>query len=153
MRLDDSIAVLGTTKNGRARSLPLVSDVRVALADATKVRQSLFNLLSNACKFTEHGTVSLTVARETGQGADLILLSVTDTGMGIAPDQLGKLFEPFTQAGPIALRKFGGTGLGLAITRRFCQLMGGDVNVASEPGKGSTFSIRLPADVHDPRVS
>jgi PAS domain S-box-containing protein len=120
-------------------------------ADPTKVRQALFNLLSNACKFTERGAVRLTVSREPWPGADWILFEVTDTGIGLSPEQMGKLFDSFVQAAPAAKQKFGGTGLGLAITRRFCQLMGGEVDVRSEPGKGSTFTIRLPAEVIDLR--
>jgi signal transduction histidine kinase len=119
-------------------------------ADQTKVRQGLFNLLSNACKFTEHGVVSLRAGRERVKGADWVVFEVADTGIGIAPEQMARLFEPFGQGLPATARKYGGTGLGLAITRRFCQAMGGDISVASEPGKGSTFTIRLPAVVADP---
>src|SRR5206468_1796142 len=113
-------------KNANELKVHCPADLGVMCADATKVRQSRFNLLSNACKFAEHGTVSLRVWRETDQGADWFVFEVNDTGIGIAPEHLGKLFEPFTQASPAANRKFGGTGLGLAITRRFCQLMGGE---------------------------
>jgi PAS domain S-box-containing protein len=140
-------------KNANELRVECPAGLGTMCADPTKVRQGLFNLLSNACKFTERGAVCLRVRRETGQGIDWVLFEVADTGMGIAPEQMGKLFEPFTQAGPAASRKFGGTGLGLAITRRFCQLMGGEVNVASEPGKGSVFSLRLPAEVIDPRAA
>ena len=114
-------------------------------ADLTKVRQALFNLLSNACKFTERGTVALAVAREAVDGQDWMRFSVSDTGIGMTPEQLGKLFEAFTQADAATTRRFGGTGLGLAISRRLCRMMGGDVTVESEPGRGSTFTIRLPA--------
>jgi PAS domain S-box-containing protein len=120
-------------------------------ADLTKVRQSLFNLLSNACKFTERGTVTLTVSREPGPGGDWIVFEVADSGVGIRAEQLGKLFEPFIQAAATK-HKYGGTGLGLSITRRFCQLMGGEIDVASEPGKGATFTLRLPAVVIDLRA-
>lgn len=113
-------------------------------ADLTKVRQSLFNLLSNASKFTEHGLVALEVSREDLEGAPWVRMRVTDTGIGMTREQVGKLFEPFTQADRSTTRKFGGTGLGLAITRRFCRMMGGDVTVESELGRGSTFTIRLP---------
>jgi PAS domain S-box-containing protein len=111
-------------------------------ADQTKVRQSLFNLLSNACKFTEGGTVRLAVARpEEGW----VTFRVSDTGIGMTPDHVARLFQPFTQADPSTTRRFGGTGLGLAITRRFCEAMGGDIAVESRPGVGSVFTIRLPA--------
>src|SRR5262249_16721390 len=112
--------------------------------DLTKVRQSLFNLLSNACKFTEGGTVRLEVVREDRDGSWLTF-SVADTGIGITPDHLGTLFQPFSQVDPSATRRFGGTGLGLAITRHFCEAMGGDIAVQSKPGVGSAFTIRLPA--------
>jgi CheY-like chemotaxis protein/anti-sigma regulatory factor (Ser/Thr protein kinase) len=115
-------------------------DVGRMHADVTKVRQVLFNLLSNAAKFTEHGTVSLAASRE---GATLCF-RVSDTGIGIAPQNLGKLFQPFTQVDASTTRKYGGTGLGLALTKRFCELMGGDVTVESTPGAGTTFTVTLP---------
>jgi signal transduction histidine kinase len=115
-------------------------------ADLTKVRQSLLNLLSNACKFTERGTITLTVSREARPPADLVTFRVSDTGIGMTSEQLAKLFQPFTQADASTTRKYGGAGLGLAISRRFCQMMGGDMIVESEVGKGSTFTIRLPAE-------
>jgi CheY-like chemotaxis protein len=115
-------------------------------ADQTKVRQSLLNLLSNASKFTQDGTIGLSVVREYGGSeGDWIRFTVSDTGIGMTRDQLGKLFQAFTQADASTTRKYGGSGLGLAITRRFCQMMGGDVGVESEPGQGSRFTIRLPA--------
>ncbi len=119
-------------------------------ADLTKVRQSLLNLLSNACKFTNNGTVTLDIARTRADGRDWINFSVTDTGIGITPEQQAKLFQPFMQADVSTTREFGGTGLGLAITRKFCELMGGRIDVTSEHGGGSTFTITLPADVRDP---
>ncbi|HEY1340881.1 MAG TPA: PAS domain S-box protein, partial [Bryobacteraceae bacterium] len=115
-------------------------------ADLTKVRQSLFNLLSNASKFTQNGQIAVDVTRDDLEGRPWISIRVRDTGIGMSPEQLGKLFEPFTQADRSTTRKFGGTGLGLAITRRFVQLMGGDIAVESELGKGSTFTIKLPAE-------
>jgi PAS domain S-box-containing protein len=118
-------------------------------ADPTKVRQSLFNLLSNACKFTEGGKVRLEVERDAGAG-DLFVFRVSDTGIGMTPEHLGKLFKPFSQVDPSATRRFGGSGLGLAITRHFCEAMGGDIGVESKPGVGSTFTIRLPAAVGEP---
>jgi GAF domain-containing protein/CheY-like chemotaxis protein len=116
-------------------------------ADLTKVRQALFNLLSNACKFTEHGTVTLAVSREASPDQEWLRFSVSDTGIGMTPEQLARLFEAFSQADAATTRKYGGTGLGLALSRRLCRMMGGDVTVESESGRGSTFSIRLPAVV------
>jgi PAS domain S-box-containing protein len=116
-------------------------------ADLTKVRQSLFNLLSNASKFTEDGRISLDVTTEPHDGVPWVVFRVADTGIGMTAEQVSHLFEAFTQADRSTTRKFGGTGLGLAITRRFCHMMGGDVEVESEAGKGSVFTIRLPAEV------
>jgi PAS domain S-box-containing protein len=115
-------------------------------ADLTKVRQMLLNLLSNACKFTTDGTITLTLARERPAGEEVVL-SVADTGVGMTPEQMDRLFEAFSQAEASTTSKYGGTGLGLAITRRFCEMMGGDVTVRSEAGQGSTFTIRLPSTV------
>jgi CheY-like chemotaxis protein len=106
----------------------------------------LFNLLSNACKFTEGGTVHLEVCREE-RARSWLTFRVADTGIGMTPEHLGKLFQPFTQVDPSATRRFGGTGLRLAITRHFCEAMGGDITVESKPGVGSVFTIRLPAVV------
>jgi CheY-like chemotaxis protein len=126
-------------------------------ADLTKVRQALFNLLSNACKFTEHGTITLEGFREkAGSSADApdwVVFRVTDTGIGMTCEQMGRLFQAFSQADASTVRKYGGTGLGLAITRHFCRMMGGEVSVTSEPGKGSAFTIRLPTEVPDPKAS
>jgi len=116
-------------------------------ADLTKVRQSLCNLLSNASKFTKQGTIALTVIRGAVDGVDWLTFSVRDTGIGMTPTQMAKLFQAFSQAEASTARQFGGTGLGLAITKKFCQMMGGDVTVESELGKGSTFTIRLPGEV------
>ena len=116
-------------------------------ADLTKVRQALFNLLSNACKFTDHGTVTLAVSRERSGDDDWLRFTVSDTGIGMTSEQLARLFEAFSQADAATTRKYGGTGLGLALSRRLCRMMGGDVTVESESGRGSTFTIRLPAVV------
>ncbi len=123
------------------------ADLGAMHADMTKVRQILFNLLSNASKFTENGTITLEVKRLDENGISTIQFQVHDSGIGMTQAQMDKLFQPFTQADESTTRRFGGTGLGLAISRRFCQMMGGDVNVASEPGKGSTFTVHLPARV------
>jgi PAS domain S-box-containing protein len=132
-------------KNGNRLEVHRSSDLGAVRADLTKVRQSLFNLLSNACKFTEQGTITLTAERQHGR-EEWVAFHVSDTGIGMANEQMQRLFEPFSQADPSTTRRFGGTGLGLAITRRFCQMMGGDLSVHSEPGKGSTFTIRLPTE-------
>jgi signal transduction histidine kinase len=118
-------------------------------ADLTKVRQMLLNLLSNACKFTERGTITLTLTREQEGvgGPEVVVFSVADSGIGMSPQQMDRLFEAFSQAEASTTSKYGGTGLGLAITKRFGHMMGGDVTVESQPGRGSTFSVRLPASV------
>jgi signal transduction histidine kinase len=116
-------------------------------ADQTKVRQALYNLLSNAAKFTKEGTIQLQVERKTVDHADWMLFRVSDTGIGIEPEQMGKLFQAFSQAFVSTTHHYGGTGLGLAITKVYCQMMGGDIQVESQPGIGSTFTIRLPAQV------
>src|SRR5207247_3238447 len=112
--------------------------------DPMRLRQILLNLLSNACKFTKQGEVRLRVKRVV-DGRDWIEIAVADTGIGITPEQQAKLFEEFTQADSSTARQYGGTGLGLAITRKLARMMGGDVTVTSEPGKGSVFTVRLPA--------
>jgi signal transduction histidine kinase len=109
-----------------------------------RLRQILLNLLSNACKFTKEGEVELR-ARKVADGRDWAELSVCDTGIGMTPEQQGKLFAEFSQADATTAQRFGGTGLGLAITRKLARMMGGDVTVASAPGKGSIFTVRLPA--------
>ena len=113
--------------------------------DAVKFRQSLLNLLSNACKFTRNGTVRLDVQVKREQDKQWLDWTVSDTGIGIAPDQIEKLFKSFSQIDSSSTRKHGGTGLGLAISRRLCELMGGTILVESQPGQGSKFTMRLPA--------
>ena len=115
--------------------------------DLTKIRQSLFNLLSNAAKFTRKGKIILEGWRETIGSSDWVTFRVMDSGIGMTREQIERLFHPFTQADASTTRQFGGTGLGLTITRRFCQMMGGDVTVESRPGSGSTFTLHLPAEV------
>ena len=143
-------------------------------ADLTKVRQTLFNLLSNAAKFTDHGVIELRVARDEGRGMgdsesvgaqfiapasapspltprpSSLTFAVSDTGIGMTKEQLGRLFEAFSQAEASTRSKYGGTGLGLAISRHFCRLLGGDLTVESTYGQGSTFTVRLPAVVSQP---
>ncbi len=113
-------------------------------ADVTKVRQALFNLLSNAAKFTEAGTITLSARRDPGER---LVFAVADTGIGIPPDKLESIFEEFSQAEDHTTRNYGGTGLGLAISRRFAQMMGGDISLESVVGEGSTFTLSLPASI------
>jgi GAF domain-containing protein/CheY-like chemotaxis protein len=134
-------------KNGNRFEVDCEASIGVMRADLTKVRQVLFNLLSNACKFTENGTVSLTVSNEVVAGDAWVTFEVTDTGIGLTAEQLGRLFQEFSQADSATTRKYGGTGLGLALSRRLARLMGGEVTVASTEGQGSTFTARLPANV------
>jgi signal transduction histidine kinase/DNA-binding response OmpR family regulator len=114
-------------------------------SDVTRVRQVLFNLLSNASKFTEDGTISLEASREGGEDSASVVFRVRDTGIGMSAEQQARVFEDFVQADASTSRRYGGTGLGLAISRRFCRMMGGDIVVESAPGKGSLFTVRLPA--------
>ena len=114
-----------------------------------RLRQILLNLLSNACKFTKQGEVKLR-ARKLVDGRGWIELAVADGGIGMTAEQLGKLFQEFTQADASTAQRFGGTGLGLAISRKLARIMGGDVTVTSEPGRGSVFTVRLPADADMP---
>jgi Amt family ammonium transporter len=120
--------------------------------DVTKVRQGLFNLLSNAAKFTEQGTVTLTVVRETREDREWFSMAVVDTGIGIPADKFGAVFEEFAQADESTTRDFGGTGLGLALSRRLCQMMGGDILLESELGVGTSFTIELPVWIEDDQV-
>jgi CheY-like chemotaxis protein/two-component sensor histidine kinase len=135
------------TKNANRLEVRCPDETGTMHADLTKVRQALFNLLSNACKFTDRGTISLVVTQEANDGQDWVVFSVSDTGIGMTPEQLTRLFEAFSQADAATTRKYGGTGLGLALSRRLCRMMGGDVTVESEADRGSTFTIRLPASV------
>jgi signal transduction histidine kinase/CheY-like chemotaxis protein len=150
--LREAVAEVATTveplvaRNHNSLVVRCAPDVGTMRSDLTRVRQVLLNLLSNASKFTERGTITLVARREARE----VILEVSDTGIGMTPEQMGKLFEPFSQAETSTSKKYGGTGLGLAITRRFCALMGGDVTVASEPGRGTTFTARLPVDVGEP---
>jgi PAS domain S-box-containing protein len=135
-------------KNGNAFSLRIAPNLGIMHSDATKIRQSVLNVLSNAAKFTEKGTITFCVDAD---GSDIVL-QVTDSGIGIENDQVEKLFQPFTQADPSTRRLYGGTGLGLALTRRFCRLMGGDITWSKPAhGKsGSTFTIRIPRRLPGP---
>jgi CheY-like chemotaxis protein/two-component sensor histidine kinase len=117
--------------------------------DQVKLRQCLINLLSNASKFTEEGEITMRARRTTDDGRDWISFEVSDSGIGMSQEQVGRLFERFAQADSSTTRKFGGTGLGLAITRAFCRLLGGDIGVRSTEGQGTTFTIRIPAQISD----
>jgi adenylate cyclase len=130
-----------TDKNENVIEVICPADIGSFRSDQTKVKQCLLNLMSNASKFTSKGRLTLTIARE---GGSQVRFSVSDTGLGMTLEQLGRLFQAFSQADASTTKRFGGTGLGLAITKHFCTMLGGDVTVESTPGKGSTFTIRLP---------
>jgi signal transduction histidine kinase/DNA-binding response OmpR family regulator len=142
-------------KNGNRLQVDCADDCGTMFADRTKIRQTLFNLLSNAAKFTEKGTVTLQARRVKPPPAEdspedaqeRITFSVGDTGIGMTDEQIGRLFRAFSQADPSTTRKYGGSGLGLVISRKFCQMMGGDIKVRSEQGKGSTFIVDLPVSM------
>jgi PAS domain S-box-containing protein len=152
-------------KNNNTLEVHPVGDLGMMQADLTKVRQIIFNLLSNASKFTERGTITFTIERRKNEngginipgstqpsaldlsGEEWLVFGVSDTGIGMTSEQMESLFQEFTQADASTTRKYGGTGLGLTISRRFCQMMGGEIEVESEPGRGSTFTVWLPAQV------
>ncbi len=132
-------------QNGNTLTVDCPANIEPILADPIRVHQVLLNLLGNAGKFTTAGHVTLTVQPVQDERGHWIEFAVRDTGIGISPAQQDRLFEAFTQADASTTRKYGGTGLGLALSRRFCRMMGGDISVESEPGRGSTFRARLPA--------
>ncbi len=134
-------------KNHNQLQVSCSDNLGVMYADLTKVRQILFNLLSNALKFTEGGTVVLSATRKPVGDSDWVYLQVSDTGIGMSAEQQYGLFQPFIQGDASTTRKYGGTGLGLAISRLFCQMMGGDITVESRLGVGSTFTVHLKAKV------
>ncbi len=134
-------------KNANSIHVHLAENVGAMKADITKVRQILYNLLSNACKFTDHGTISVDVDQIKVGEDEWIQFRVSDTGIGISAKQKENLFHEFAQADASIARKYGGTGLGLAITHRFVQLMKGQINVESEPEKGATFTVQLPTQI------
>ena len=135
------------TKKGNSLVVDCAPGIGTMHADATKLRQMLLNLMSNASKFTEKGTITLKVTRRTIDGDEFINFDVIDTGIGMTAEQLSRLFQAFSQADASTASKYGGTGLGLAISKQFAQMMKGEITVASIPGTGSTFTIRLPAVV------
>ena len=134
-------------KNGNRMIVDCPPALGTIHADQIRFRQALLNLASNANKFTENGTVTVAARQQRTDGRDWITVAVSDTGIGMNPEQMGRLFQEFSQADSSTTRKYGGTGLGLAISRHFCRLMGGDITVESKPGEGSTFTIRLPRTV------
>lgn len=137
--------------NANTLEVRVAPEIGAMYSDLTKVRQTLLNLLSNACKFTKEGTIAFSIACTTADTAADIVFCVQDAGIGMSAEHLAKLFQPFTQADASTTRQYGGTGLGLAITKRFCQMLGGDVTVTSTLGVGSTFTITLPR--HTPTTS
>lgn len=140
-------------QNGNELVINCPDDIGAMHSDMTKVRQVLFNLLSNACKFTKDGKVVMQVRRDPAGAEEHLEFQVTDTGIGMTPDELSAIFDAFQQADASTTREFGGTGLGLAITKTFCGLLGGGVAAASTQGEGSTFTVRLPANPELSRVS
>jgi signal transduction histidine kinase len=137
-------------KSGNQVSVRCDPAIGTLHGDQMRLRQALLNLMSNANKFTERGTIAVDARQAQENDRDWITLAVADTGIGMTAEQMGKLFQEFSQADVLTTRKYGGTGLGLAISKRFCQMMGGDITVESEPGRGSTFTIRLPRIVDAP---
>jgi adenylate cyclase len=144
--IDEVIGTAGqlADKNQNRLIVEAQENVGALAADSLRLKQILLNLLSNACKFTKEGEVALRV-RKVADGRDWVELAVADSGIGMTAEQQAKLFQDFTQADSLTARRYGGTGLGLAISRKLARMMGGDVTVASEPGKGSVFTVRLPS--------
>jgi signal transduction histidine kinase len=144
--IDEVIGTAGqlAEKNKNRLIVDAQENLGALTADSMRLKQILLNLLSNACKFTKEGEVALRV-RKVADGRDWVELAVADSGIGMTAEQQAKLFQDFTQADSLTARRYGGTGLGLAISRKLARMMGGDVTVTSEPGKGSVFTVRLPS--------
>jgi CheY-like chemotaxis protein/nitrogen-specific signal transduction histidine kinase len=142
----DAVSLAGplAEMNGNRIEVRYAGEIGKMSADVTRVRQIVFNLLSNACKFTEKGAITVEVGPARDGDTETVVVVVRDTGIGMTPEQLGRLFQEFSQADASTTRKYGGTGLGLAISQRFCRLMGGDITVESKLGEGSAFTVRLP---------
>ncbi len=140
-------------KNSNTLKINLEKDLGSISVDITRLRQVLFNLLSNACKFTEKGEITFTIGRKTIRELDWVNFTISDTGIGMDTDQVDKLFKSFSQVHSDNIQKYGGTGLGLAITKRICEMMGGDIFVESKPAEGSTFSVHLPAVMPTPEIT
>ncbi|MEL6435298.1 MAG: ATP-binding protein, partial [Pseudomonadota bacterium] len=134
-------------KNTNAFEMIAPEKIGVVSIDLTKLRQAVFNLLSNAAKFCQNGKITMSVSREDIDGRNMLVVKVADTGIGIAPEALENLFENFAQANASVTAKFGGTGLGLSLSRNLCRLMGGDLTVESVKGEGSTFTVTIPTQV------
>jgi signal transduction histidine kinase len=151
--IDDVVKTIEplAAKNGNRVVAQCDEAIKTMHADQTRVRQTLLNLASNANKFPEKGTVTIDARQRAENGRDWITIAVTDTGIGMTAEQMGKLFQEFSQATSSTASKYGGTGLGLVISKRFCQMMGGDITVESEPGRGSTFTVQLPRTVETPK--
>lgn len=149
--LDEVRAIITplVTKSGNSLDLRIANGIGSMRTDRTKVKQCLLNVLSNASKFTRDGKLTLGVER-IGTHRSIVQMTISDTGIGMSGEQLGRLFQAFSQADASTTKKFGGTGLGLAITRHFCRLLGGDITVASQEGKGSTFTLVLPDQAAEP---
>jgi signal transduction histidine kinase len=143
--IDEVIGTAGqlAEKNHNRLVVQAQENLGALTADSMRLKQILLNLLSNACKFTKEGDVALRV-RKVADGRDWVELAVADSCIGMTAEQQAKLFQDFTQADSLTARRYGGTGLGLAISRKLARMMGGDVTVTSEPGKGSVFTVRLP---------
>jgi len=139
-------------RNANQVAVQCDAEIGTLHADQMRLRQALLNLMSNANKFTDQGSINIDARQEQEGGRDWVSIAVTDTGIGMTAEQMNRLFQEFSQADASTTRKYGGTGLGLAISKRFCQMMGGDITVASEPGRGSTFTIRLPRIVETPEA-
>jgi signal transduction histidine kinase len=139
-------------QQGNVLRLSCGEGAKMAYADQAKLRQSLLNLVNNACKFTENGEVEVQVERVAEAGQEWTEVRVKDTGIGIREEHLGRLFQPFTQVDGSPTRKYNGSGLGLAISQKFCQMMGGSITVRSAPGVGSCFALRVPAHGPDPAL-
>jgi signal transduction histidine kinase/BarA-like signal transduction histidine kinase len=144
--IDDVVKTIEplAAKNGNRVAVHCDPAIGMMHADQMRLRQAVLNLMSNANKFTEKGAITIATQQVQEHGRDWVTLSVADTGIGMTPQQMGKLFQEFSQASSATASKYGGTGLGLAISKRFCQMMDGDITVESNPGRGSTFTIRLP---------
>lgn len=147
--VDDVITTLKplVEKNGNEIVLQLDEQLGLIRSDSTKVRQILFNLISNACKFTEKGLISIRVQRVQFEDEKYIKIDIKDTGIGMTPIQIAQIFHPFVQGDTSTTRRYGGTGLGLAITKRYCAMLGGEISVTSDPGKGTSFTVWFKCDV------
>lgn len=154
MLTDVTNTITPLIENNANKFIPaLDTDLGSMNSDITKIRQVLFNLLSNAAKFTSGGSITLAASRKEGPGGEQIILGVTDTGIGMSPDQIEKLFQPFNQADASTTREYGGTGLGLAISQHYCNMLGGNIAVESSMGTGTTFVVTLPANAKSKGLS